>query len=104
MGLLYSHYEAKPTTNINAVSETLTKTFRKSFFKRFNINSKMADYVFNENKPTLTNPACSDARKIVILQIMLCGNNELLAEIIYKEDYDELFNVEIENDLKESGE
>ena len=35
---------------------------------------------------------------------MLCGDNEFLAELIYKEDYDELFNVEIESDLKESGE
>ena len=35
---------------------------------------------------------------------MLCGAGEFLAEIMYKEDYDELFNVEIESDLKESGE
>lgn len=94
MGLLYSHYEAKPTTNINAVSGTLTKTFRKSFFKRFHMNSNMADYAFNEDKPTLKNPGYRDTREIVILQIMLCGNNELLAEIIYKEDYDRLFEIE----------
>ena len=39
MGLLYSHYEANPITNnnlkINAVSGTLCKTFRKSYFVRF---------------------------------------------------------------------
>lgn len=98
MGLLYSHYEANPTTKVNAVSGTLVKTFRKSFFKRFHMNSRMADCIFDEDEPSL------HGAEIVVLQIMLCGNNELLAEIIYKEDYDELFNVEVENDLKESGE
>ena len=100
MGLLYSHYEANPTTNIkvNAVNGTLVKTFRKSFFQRFHMKSTMADYVFNETKPRTS--SCGD--EIVVLQIMLCGDNEFLAELIYKEDYDEIFN--IENDLKESGE
>lgn len=89
MGLLYSHYEANPTTNIkvNAVSGTLVKTFRKSFFKRFHMKSSMADYVFDEEKPSLGNRS----EEIVILQIMLCGDNEFLAELIYKEDYDEMF-------------
>ena len=102
MGLLYSHYEANPTTNVkmNAVSGTLVKTFRKSFFKRFHMKSNMADYIFNTNKPRLS----YDGEEIIVLQTMLCGEGEFLAEIMYKEDYDELFNVEIESDLKESGE
>ena len=95
MGLLYSHYEANPTTNVkvNAVSGTLIKTFRKSFFKRFHMKSKMADYVFDEDKPSLHNiETFYNAKEIVVLQIMLCGDNELLAEMIYKDDYDEMFN------------
>ena len=89
MGLLYSHYEANPTTNIkvNAVSGTLIKTFRKSFFKRFHMKSTMADYVFDEKKPRIS----SNGNEIVVLQIMLCGDNEFLAELIYKKDYDEMF-------------
>ena len=104
MGLLYSHYEANPTTNfkVNAVSGTLTKTFRKSFFKRFHMESDMADYIFDEDKPSLSR--YSSDPEIVVLQVMLCGDNEFLAELIYKKDYDEMFNVGIENDLKESGE
>ena len=106
MGLLYSHYEANPTTNfkVNAVSGTLTKTFRKSFFKRFHMKSDMADYIFDETKPSLKNQRYCNSAEVVVLQVMLCGDNEFLAELIYKEDYDELFNVEIENDLKENGE
>lgn len=93
MGLLYSHYEANPTTNVkvNAVSGTLTKTFRKSFFKRFHMNSRMADYIFDEDKPSLKGSGYSSAPEIVVLQVMLCGDNEFLAELIYKEDYDEMF-------------
>ena len=89
MGLLYSHYEANPTTNIkvNAVSGTLIKTFRKSFFKRFHMNSITAKCVFDENNPSLGDYS----KEIVVLQIMLCGDNEFLAELIYKEDYDEMF-------------
>lgn len=93
MGLLYSHYEANPTTNVkvNAVTGTLTKTFRKSFFKRFHMNSRMADYIFDEDKPSLKGPEYSSAPEIVVLQVMLCGDNEFLAELIYKEDYEEMF-------------
>ena len=89
MGLLYSHYEANPTTNIkvNAVSGTLNKTFRKSFFKRFHKDSRTADYVFNVYKPRVE----EYGNEIVVLQIMLCGDKEFLAELIYKEDYDEIF-------------
>lgn len=96
MGLLYSNYQANPTTNIqvNAVSGTLTKTFRKSFFKRFHMNSETAQHVFNERKPTLRSSTLYYTEpEIVVLQIMLCGDNELLAELIYKEDYDEIFKV-----------
>lgn len=100
MGLLYSHYEANPTTKINAVSGTLVKTFRKSFFKRFHMKSDIANFIFNTHKPRLS----YDGKEIIVLQTMLCGEGEFLAEIMYKEDYDELFNVEIKSDLKESGE
>lgn len=93
MGLLYSNYVSNPTTNlnVNTVSGTLVKTFRKSFFKRFHMNSEMADYIFNEDKPALKDQEYYNSKEIVVLQIMLCGDDEFLAEIIYKEDYDEIF-------------
>ena len=89
MGLLYSKYVANPTinTNINAVSGTLQKTLRNSFFKRFHMNSTMADYVFDTQK------LGQYSKEIVVLQIMLCGEKEFLMEAIYKEDYDKIFNI-----------
>ena len=62
------------------------------------MNSRMADYVFDSEEPRLTDYG----KEIVVLQVMLCGDEEFLTELIYKEDYDVMFN--IENDLKESGE
>lgn len=114
MGLLYSHYEANPVTNnsisINSVSGTLSKTFKKSFFKTFEFGSKRAEGVFDEENPRLSDWYKdsfgywqeSNIKPIVVLQTMLCGNDRVLVEMIRKEDYEEMFN--IENDLKESGE
>lgn len=100
MGLLYSNYEAKPMTklNVNAVNGTLVKTFRKSFFKRFHMKSNMADYIFDTEKPSLKDKRYYDAKEIVVLQIMLCGDGEILAEIIYKDDYEEMFENNEEED------
>lgn len=106
MGLLYSHshYEANPITNnsisINAVSGTLSKTFKKSFFQTFEFGSRQSDTVFDENNPRISywekfNGEWYEKEKkaipIVVLQTMLCGNNRVLVELIRKEDYEEMF-------------
>ena len=71
--------------NINAVSGTLRKSHPKSKFCVRTIDKEQ--YVFNENKPQL---AYGDWRKeIVILQIMLTGENQCLIEYVYKEDFEE---------------
>ena len=88
MGLLYSKYVANPTitTQINAVSGTLQKTLRKSFFKRFHMNSSLAEEIFGKQRIY--------GKDIVVLQIMLCGEKEFLMEAIYEKDYEELFKKE----------
>ncbi len=99
MGLLYSNYEANPITNnnisVNAVSGTLSKTFRKSYFITCEFGSTLAKGIFNKEKPNL---AYKDSyyvqhkgTEIVVLQTMLCGENRILAEVINKTDYDEMF-------------
>lgn len=100
MGLLYSNYIANPTTDIkvNAVNGTLTKTLKKSFFKRFHMKSNMADYIFATENPSLEDKRYYNTKEIVVLQIMLCGDGEMLAEIIYKDDYEEIFKNNEEED------
>jgi len=111
MGLLYSHYEANPITNnnfkINAVSGTLQKTFRKSYYVRFEKGSAMEHFYFRENKPSRIvskdynrfegyNEPFNDyyykLEEIIVLQVMLCADNQYLVEAIDKKDYDEMFD------------
>ena len=102
MGLLYSHYEANPVTNnnINAVSGTLVKTFQKSYFITCEFGSYLAKGLFDEEKPNLGYEndyyVYARGKEVVIIQIMLCGEKRLLVEVINKEDYDEIFNLETE--------
>lgn len=85
MGLLYSNYQANPTTNlnVNAVSGALTKTFRNSYFVRYHMYSKLAEVYLDGKNP-----------HYVVVQTMLCGDKEFLSEVIDKKDYDEMFEAE----------
>lgn len=107
MGLLYSNYEANPVTNntLNAVSGTLTKTYRDSYFTRIKMQSVNEHFYFRESKPSrvidknysyITNYEECDGRyyklkEIVVLQVMLCSDENFLVEAIDKEDYDRMF-------------
>ena len=113
MGLLYSHYEANPVTNnnlkINAVSGTLTKTFKDSYFIRFEKGSPMEHFYFREDKPSrITNKRGSycnykkedeekygdyfyTLREVIVLQVMLMSEDNYLVEAIDKEDYEKMF-------------
>lgn len=65
---------------------TLQKTHSKSKFKRFHVNSPLADWVFS-NTPRLSK--CEDLNHIVVLQLMCFGDNEILMEYVMKSDYEE---------------
>lgn len=112
MGLLnnYYNYESNPVTNnslkINAVSGTLTKTYKDSYFVRFEKESPMEHFYFRENKPSKVikrnnvwfgehdekyNGNYYQLKEIVVLQIMLCADNNYLVEAIDKENYDKMF-------------
>lgn len=120
MGLLYSHYEANPITNnnlkINAVSGTLCKTFRKSYFVRFQKGSPMEHFYFRDKKYPCKiinqssryeygrgenwesyNDTYYELKEVVVLQIMLCAEDNYIIEAIDKEDYDKIFDVIEEN-------
>ena len=75
-------------TKISAVSGTLVKTSPKSFFEKFHIDSDMADWLFDSN-PKLKG-AYGKFKSVVVLQVMLCGEKKLIAEIMWKDDYDEM--------------
>ena len=79
------------TVKINAVSGTIVKNYRDSIILRFHMKSRTADGLFN------INPHISDyGRKIpvIVLQVMLCGEQELLAEVMRKSDFNKMFDME----------
>lgn len=70
--------------NINAVSGTLRKSHPKSKFCVREISDKKV--VFDEKKPRLT---CEEWNpEIVILQLMLTGENRCIIEYVLKTDFE----------------
>jgi hypothetical protein len=76
--------------NINAVSGTMIKNYKDSFILRFDMRSNMADKILDKN-PTLYKGSYGEDKPVVVLQVMLCGDKQLLAEVMWKEDFDKLF-------------
>lgn len=62
----------------------IQKSHPKSNFMRFHKSSKMADWVFSDYPRLKEEKYNSD--KIIILQIMVFGDNELLMEYVYEKD------------------
>lgn len=79
----------KNSLNINAVNGTILKSYAKSFFVRFHLQSDLAKQLFGDN------PKYS-CEYVIVLQMMICGDMEVIAELIYKNDFEELFKSEVE--------
>lgn len=92
------------TVNINAVSGTIVKNYKDSFILRFHMNSKMADTILDRN-PRLKEHDFRDSKEkpIVVLQVMLCGEKELLAEVMWKEDFDRMYEQQSESEKKDGN-
>lgn len=70
--------------NINAVSGTLRKSHPKSKFCVRTIDNNQ--FVFDTEKPRLT----TYNAEIVILQVMLTGENKALIEYVLKTDFEQM--------------
>lgn len=62
----------------------IQKSHPKSNFIRFHKTSKMADWIFSDC-PRLKEGTYK-CEKIIVLQIMVFGDNELLMEYVYEKD------------------
>ena len=82
------------TVNINAVSGTIVKNYKDSFILRFHMKSEMADLLLSK-KPSLNMGPYRDSehKPVVVLQVMLCGEQQFLAEVMWKEDFDKMFEL-----------
>lgn len=103
-----NNYNNPQTVNINAVGGTIIKNYRDSFMVRFNMQSAMGEALLCKD-PTMVKrierhsySSSSWEEKIrepvVVLQVMLCGEQELLAEVMWKEDFDKMFEPQAESE------
>ena len=76
-----------PTTNnnlnINAVGGMLIKNHPKSFIVQCQFGSNIAKNLFNTSSPEFY------FKEVVILQTLLCGNDRVMCEVVFKKDWDE---------------
>lgn len=80
----YANVNNSFSYNINAVSGTLRKSHPKSKLCFRTLGDEL--YVFDEKTPRLL---YSSQEEIVILQVMLTGNNKALIEYVLKRDFEE---------------
>ena len=101
-------YNNPQTVNINAVGGTIVKNYKDSFILRFHMKSEMADVLFSK-EPQLLKEIIKHGeypnhweekikKPVVVLQVMLCGEQELLAEVMWKEDFDKTFEQQLESE------
>lgn len=109
-----NNYNNSQAVNINAVGGTIVKNYKDSFILRFHMQSELAQFLLDK-EPQLTrkeiyHPSASPyhtghtekiREPVVVLQVMLCGDQELLAEVMWKEDFDKMYEPKAESDIEE---
>lgn len=82
-----NNIRVKNTTNfnINACSGGIYKTYLESWFERFHLKSARAENLLSQN-------VRNNNQNKVILQMVICGDMEVIAEIIDKKDLEKYFS------------
>ena len=105
---MFNTYNAGNTNlKINACSGGIYKTYKESWFINFHLNSTLADkilrkegcyyrpgYGYSTNKYNLVesgNVELKEIKEVEILQMIICGDKEVIAEVILKEDFEKYF-------------
>lgn len=75
---MFNTYNAGDTNlKINACSGGIYKTYKESWFVNFHLNSTLANTILR--------------KEVEILQMIICGDKEVIAEVILKEDFEKYF-------------
>lgn len=109
---MFNTYQGGDVTNtlkINACSGGIYKTYKESWFQVFHLRSNFANELFNNSSYTeirtgefYTNyygdikydEPKKDTAQVIILQMIICGDMEVIAELIKKDDFDKYFEKE----------
>ena len=68
---------------------TLQKSHPKSKFERFHVASELARTVFSDFPRLIKDRTDREKNEIVVLQLMVFGDNEILMEYVMKSDWEE---------------
>lgn len=110
----YKGGDISHSVKINACSGGIYKTYPESWFKQFHVNSALAEILFRKeecfyNKSSnkyssdkyslephyYSGSGDEDICEVVILQMIICGDEKVLAEIITKNDFEKNLKSEI---------
>ena len=97
------NYTCNNSVKINAVTGAILKNHPKSWFERFHLNSTRAKALFQEGGHKATKEVWhkdsyshmggrydhvpNPEKDITILQMVICGDMEVMAELVYTKDY-----------------
>ena len=105
---MFNTYNAGDTNlKINDCSGGICKTYKESWFINFHLNSTLDNtkirkegsyyrprYGYSTNKYDLVdrgNKGLEKVKEVEILQMIICGDKEVIAEVILKEDFEKYF-------------
>jgi hypothetical protein len=106
---MFNSYSSCSSQNIkiNAVTGAILKNHPKSWFERFNLLSDRAKALLHEggNKAKKEETDFSEYRchthyvdnpdkDIIVLQMVICGDMEVIAECVHREDYEQKIETE----------
>lgn len=79
MGKNMLNNQVNISSQVNAVTGSIIKTYEHSYFLRFHLKSDMAGRLFRK-----------DADEVII-QMVVCGDMEVIAEVMDKKIYNKMF-------------
>lgn len=84
--------------DINAISGSMVKTYTKSFFQVAQMGSPIYRDLMGA-EPTFTHGSSYNPKteEVVILQTLILGDKYLMFELIFKKDFDKLFENNVDN-------
>lgn len=105
---MFNNYNAGDTNlKINACSGGIYKTYKESWFINFHLGSTLSNkilrkegcyyrpgYGYSTDKYDLVescNKGLEKVKEVEILQMIICGDKEVIAEVILKEDFEKYF-------------
>lgn len=75
--------------SINAVNGVMLKNYKGSFFVRCHLKSPAGENLLSANCLALIGRIY---RSAVVIQVMICGDMEVIAEVMRKEDFEKLWS------------